>query len=94
MNRDNMPDFQSDQHPAYLNTSDDNRELQNLFNILGLPFLIAPGEAQAQCAALQRQGIVDGIITEDSDVFLFGGKQVYRKYIISVQLLPTEQSKL
>ena len=45
MNRDNMPDFQSDQHPAYLNTSDDNKELQNLFNILGLPYLIAPGEA-------------------------------------------------
>ena len=78
LNRDNLPDFCSQEYSSYLNTSNDNVELQNLFKILGLPYLIAPGQAQAQCAALERQGIVDGIVTEDSDVFLFGGSQVYR----------------
>jgi DNA excision repair protein ERCC-5 len=47
----------------YINYSNDNLELQNLLKILGIPFLIAPSEAEAQCAALEQMGVVDGIVT-------------------------------
>ncbi|PKI82818.1 DNA repair protein rad2 [Malassezia vespertilionis] len=53
-------------------------EIQALLRLFGLPYLTAPMEAEAQCAQLASQSLVDGIITDDSDVFLFGGTPVYR----------------
>jgi len=49
-----------------------------MLKLFGIPYLSAPMEAEAQCAALVDLGLVDGIITDDSDTFLFGGKRVYR----------------
>ena len=35
-------------------------------------------QAEAQCAQLEASTLVDGIATEDNDVFLFGGRHVYK----------------
>jgi len=53
-------------------------EIQELLKIFGLPYIIAPLEAEAQCSQLLMNGHVDGIVTDDSDIFLFGGTEVYR----------------
>lgn len=55
--------------------------------MFGLPYIIAPMEAEAQCAYMEMTNLVDGVVTDDSDVFLFGARSVYknifddRKYV-------------
>lgn len=44
-----------------------------------MSYVVAPYEADAQLAYLERQGIVDGIITEDSDLLVFGCNNVLFK---------------
>lgn len=46
--------------------------------MFGLPYIIAPMEAEAQCAYMEMTKQVDGVITDDSDVFLFGARNVYK----------------
>jgi 5'-3' exonuclease len=50
----------------------------------GLPVVVAPGEAEAMCAALNRRGHVDGVATSDVDALLFGAEVVYRTLKLQV----------
>ncbi|XP_042502113.1 DNA repair protein UVH3 isoform X2 [Macadamia integrifolia] len=62
-------------------------ECQELLQMFGLPYIIAPMEAEAQCAYMERSNLVDGVVTDDSDVLLFGARNVFknifddRKYV-------------
>ncbi|XP_063737124.1 DNA excision repair protein ERCC-5 [Eleginops maclovinus] len=55
-------------------------ESQELLRLFGVPYMVAPMEAEAQCAALDRADHTNGTITDDSDVWLFGGRHVYRNF--------------
>lgn len=45
---------------------------KQLLTLFGFPFHTAPGEAEAECALLQREGIVDAVLSEDVDTLMFG----------------------
>lgn len=46
---------------------------------LNFKYKKAPGEAEAELAYLNRIGVIDGILSDDVDNFLFGATTVIRK---------------
>ena len=45
---------------------------KQLLKLFGFPYHNAPGEAEAECALLQRHGLVDAVLSEDVDTLMFG----------------------
>ncbi|KAF2347711.1 XPG-I domain, partial [Trinorchestia longiramus] len=73
------------------------RECCELFQLLGVPWVQAAGEAEATCAALLYTGVVKAVITEDSDVLLYGGCCVLRNFSLQTNKPTAElytQSKI
>ncbi|KNE54364.1 hypothetical protein AMAG_00341 [Allomyces macrogynus ATCC 38327] len=60
-------------------------ETQTLLQLFGVPYVTAPFEAEAQCAWFSKEGLVDGVVTDDSDVFLFGAKVVFKNMFNSAK---------
>ncbi|QSZ31134.1 hypothetical protein DSL72_000697 [Monilinia vaccinii-corymbosi] len=46
---------------------------------MGVQYVVAPYEADAQMVYLERKGIIDGILSEDSDLLVFGAKCLLTK---------------
>lgn len=45
-----------------------------------IDYVQAPGEAEAECAWLQRLGVVDFVVSDDSDTLVFGASQMLRLF--------------
>ncbi|KAF9584229.1 hypothetical protein BGW38_007150 [Lunasporangiospora selenospora] len=61
-----------------------------LLQASGIDYVVAPYEADAQLAFLEKAGLIDGIVTEDSDLLVFGCKRVIFKmdqYGVGVEIL-------
>ncbi|KAJ4989491.1 Flap structure-specific endonuclease [Stagonosporopsis vannaccii] len=53
---------------------------KQLLKQFGYPIHLAPGEAEAECALLQREGIVDAVLSEDVDTLMFGSGLTIRNW--------------
>ncbi|KAI9852950.1 MAG: hypothetical protein M1838_003744 [Thelocarpon superellum] len=53
---------------------------KQLIKLFGFPHHIAPGEAEAECALLQQQGLVDAVLSEDVDTLMFGCGMALRNW--------------
>ena len=51
---------------------EDFNQTRELFNILQVPFYTAPWEAEKMCSKLCIDGLVDAVLSEDTDVIAYG----------------------
>ena len=58
-------------------------ECRQVLEALGLPCVRADAEAEATCAAMSSLALVDGVITNDADAFLYGARAVIKGFSIS-----------
>lgn len=56
----------------YTITNEDFDKARKLFKIMNVPYTTAIGEADPMCADLCRQGLVDAVLSDDSDIMVYG----------------------
>lgn len=66
-------------------TREHNAECQRLLKLMGIPYIIAPTEAEAQCAVLARAGKVYAAASEDMDTLCFDSPILLRHLTFSEQ---------
>lgn len=57
-----------------------NETSKKLVNQLKFPCHVAPGEAEAECALLQKRGMVDMVMSQDGDAIMFGSQLTLRDW--------------
>ena len=63
-------------------------ECRGLLSILGIPWIVAPGESDAQCAHLVQSGAAWAAVTQDWDIALFGAPRALRNLTTSKTRTP------
>ena len=53
-------------------------ESKELLGYMGIPYVQAPSEGEAQASVMSKRSLVDGVISQDYDCLLFGAKRVFR----------------
>ncbi|KAJ5594441.1 DNA-repair protein Rad2 [Penicillium hispanicum] len=66
-------------------TREHNAECKKLLKLMGVPYIDAPTEAEAQCAVLARAGKVYGAASEDMDTLCFEAPILLRHLTFSEQ---------
>ncbi|KIK08053.1 hypothetical protein K443DRAFT_86149 [Laccaria amethystina LaAM-08-1] len=64
-------------------TREHNEECRRLLKLMGIPVIIAPSEAEAQCAELARGGKVYAAGSEDMDTLTFNAPILFRHLTFS-----------
>ena len=58
------------------------REIKELLTYMGIPYVQAPTEGEAQASWMNGKDLVQGVISQDYDCLLFGAKRIYRNITI------------
>nr|CAH7755605.1 unnamed protein product [Callosobruchus chinensis] len=70
-------------------------EAKRLLSLMGIPYIDAPCEAEAQCAAMVKAGKVYATATEDMDALTFGSNVLLRRLTFSeARKMPVQEIHL
>ena len=61
-------------------TDDMIKDAKDMLRLMGMPVVEAPGEAEAQCAEIVKEGKAFGTASEDMDALTFGSKILLRGF--------------
>lgn len=64
-------------------THQEMNDCKLLLQCLGIPVINSPEEADSQCAYLSREGLVDGVVSDDIDILLFGSENIIKDFSTS-----------
>lgn len=65
-------------------------ECKKLFDLLNITYYNAPDEAEKYCVYLYNNGYGDYIVSDDTDVFTFGGTKVIKSSIKNNNIIETD----
>lgn len=68
------------------------KELIEAIKRMNVQYVVAPYEADAQLVYLERKGIIDGILSEDSDMLVYGAKRLVTKLNQYAECVEIERS--
>jgi len=64
---------------SYVLHTEHINDIQKLLRLLGVPYIVAPEEAESVCADMNKVGYVDGVVTDDWDALLFGSQKMIKR---------------
>lgn len=69
-------------HIKYGVTTKEINECKELLELCGITILNASGEADVICAELSKKNIVSYVVTDDTDILMFGGKNILKNFSV------------
>jgi flap endonuclease-1 len=67
---------------------------QKILDLLGIPWMTAPGEADIVLAYMTRTGMLDGVIADDSDILIHGAKALYPQFFKNIRKMCVPRIRL
>lgn len=61
----------------------DNDRCKKMLDLMGVPYVVANGEAEGLCVKLTQDGYAEGCLSEDTDVLANGGKIFLRDFSVT-----------